>query len=86
MVKIIFSIKDNKSGLFANPITAVHKAEVIRGLQSAIKKEGIPFNTHTQDFEMYQLGTIEDQTGLITPEKSPIHVINLIDLKEITDQ
>lgn len=79
-----YVIRDNKSGIYQTPIFASHLAEVTRGLESAIKKEGIPFNTHTSDFELYVLGTYNPETGQHDLHPNPVHVINLIDLKQPT--
>lgn len=81
MKQQLYSIRDRKSGIYQNPLATPHLAEITRGLENAIRKEGIPLNTHTEDYELYRVGYFDTLSGRITPEEKPIHMLNLIDLK-----
>lgn len=66
---ILVSIKDRKVQAFHAPSTVRAIGEATRNFQDAVNdpKNGQLYN-HPEDFELYRLGTYDDQTGQIAPE------------------
>lgn len=83
MTKTMFSVKDNKSGLFFNPQVNVHRANVIRGLQQELKNPESVISQYPEDYTLYELGQFNDETGEVISKTSPEMVINCVDLKEV---
>lgn len=86
MIQKIYVIRDIKAAAYQTPLFTTHLAELQRGLEQAVQKEGIPFNTHTSDFELFQLGTYDTETGQHDLLEKPLHALNLIDLKPKTGE
>lgn len=66
MIYILVSVKDNAIEAF-QPISCVRaRGEAMRGFQDAVNdaKNG-QLHQHPEDFDLYVLGTYDDQTGLI---------------------
>lgn len=82
MIKVICCLRDKKANYYGDPLVFPNIELAKRSI-----KEFIEFNPEEtpaifpEDFAMYQLGTVDDSNGVITPI-SPIVVLELV---EITD-
>lgn len=65
----IFSIKDNKIG-FSQVFVAPNNVAAIRMFGDTCKDKSTIFYNHPEDFELYALGEMDDNTGVITAEVS----------------
>lgn len=65
MTKDIYSVKDNKSGIFEYFIAENRKAEVIRALRTTVNTEGNKMNLYPEDFDLFVLGKVDIETGII---------------------
>lgn len=66
MQKII-TIQDTKAQAFLPPFYAKTTAEAIRTFGSSCSDPKSMFNQHPKDFILIEIGTFDDETGLITP-------------------
>lgn len=64
---MVFSVLDKQVGAFTPPQSFRSKGEAIRSFMDACKQEGSPFNKHAGDYVFYQLGTFDDQSGVLEP-------------------
>lgn len=78
----IYAIKDTKVGEFMNPFYQRSKGEAVRSVSAAINaKEENHFTKFYNDYELWELGEFNLQTGVITSNIE--HIINCAELKEI---
>lgn len=62
MVYNVYSIRDNKTA-FMQPLYDQSDASAIRGFARAINNEGTIFDFAPADFDLYMVGTFDDQSG-----------------------
>ena len=66
----MLAVYDKKTGLYDNPFIVRHNGEAIRGFDHLRKDVNTKFGKNPEDFDLYQIGTYDAQTGnveLITP-------------------
>lgn len=66
-MKILVTLYDRATEAYA-PIMTVHtRGEAIRSFRQAVNDPQTPINSNPTDYELYVVGTFNDQTGEITP-------------------
>lgn len=85
MIKI-YSILDKIPGVYSNPFYLKSNAVALREIKYLINEEKQPniFNTNIKDKALFCLGEFNEESGEIISKK-PEFIINLIDLKEETN-
>lgn len=70
MLKRIYSIYDQKAGLFG-PLMAFNRdGEAMRALDSTVNSQKqSQVSTHPEDFKMFFMGTFDEESGEMIPEK-----------------
>lgn len=76
MVKKVYSIKDNKSGVFGYPICG-DNLSIRRYLMVRVVKDDI-LSQFPDDFSCYEIGTYDDETGFLA-SCVPALVFNISD-------
>ena len=76
MVKNVYSIKDNKSGVFGYPIVG-DNLSMVRYLRLRVAKDDI-IQQFPDDFTCYEIGTYDDETGYLS-SRVPALRFNLSD-------
>ena len=66
MKKRIFALRDAKS-VFLSPIVEANAEIAIRGVENALRDKNSLLYTHAQDFDLWELGEIDLEDGIITP-------------------
>lgn len=70
----MYLIRDGKAAAFlSQPIMAATPGVAERQFVDLLQKEGF-FRQHAGDFAMWQVGSLDDQTGLLLP-CSPVEVL-----------
>lgn len=69
----ILAVYDKKTGLYDRPFTARHVNDALRDLAILKQDDQTKFGKNPEDFELFQLGTYEDETGAIQPS-NPVQV------------
>jgi hypothetical protein len=64
MLKIVVSVKDTIAEVFHDPHTEINSATAIRAFSASIKE-----SPHKDDYSLYQIGTFDTQTGVLTPNE-----------------
>lgn len=73
MEYVLISIKDTSVDRFQGVSSARATGEAIRNLQDAVNDpRNETLYKHPDDFHLYQVGTFDDQTGVITPMNPPL--------------
>jgi len=73
MLKPVIAVFDKKISLYDNPFAVRHVGEAIRQFETLTKDPQTKFGQHPTDYELYQIGTYDEESGLINPS-SPIHL------------
>lgn len=70
MIKTIFTIFDEKSGVYSDPYTSINEETAIRDFTYACtQEESSNLNRFTIDFHLFQLANYDDQEGTFTINK-----------------
>lgn len=83
MNKIVLCLYDTKAELYNSPFVVPTIGVAYRNLADEVGRKGDPANQlamHPEDFVCVQLGTFDEESGLLFPEKAPKMVFNLKDL------
>lgn len=72
MKQVIIALYD-RGAEYYRPAAAIRtRGEALRGMKNEVNKEGSEINAHPTDYELWQVGEFDDQTGEITPKKELI--------------
>ncbi|AXH72221.1 MAG: nonstructural protein [Microviridae sp.] len=66
----IYSVYDSKAEAYIQPIFSTNKATAIRSFAQAANDENTEFNRHAADYTLFEIGTWDEITGLITPDET----------------
>lgn len=80
MKKMIFSLFDKVSGGFMAPMFVANAAVVMRDIGDAVKKGDNPLAVHPSDFQLFELGSFDDESGefVIIPARLVFEVSSLV--------
>ena len=84
MFQIVVSVKDLAAQAYGRPVFVPTAGVAIRSFRDEVNREA-PDNEifrHPSDYELYQLGTFDDSTGLIESLQSPKLLTRAVDLSE----
>ena len=83
METIMYTVYDSKGKVFQRPKYARNETDVRRAVEHIVntQAEGNLLNEYPEDFEVYSLGTFDDQTGKFTLPSAPVHICRAIDLR-----
>lgn len=62
----LFAVRDSKAEAFMPPFTATNKGLAIRSFTDAVNDKSSIFSKYPDDFVLYDLGTFDESTGIIT--------------------
>lgn len=79
---IMFTIRDNKVGAYMPPMFVPHKATLMRLLHEMVLNQENNLCKYPQDYELYELGVYDQDSGTITQHDKPIAVDNVTNIKE----
>lgn len=65
-MKKIYTIRDKKIGNFLQPSIVNHETELTRILGELVLKEDHNFGKFPDEYELYYIGTFDEDTGIIT--------------------
>jgi len=78
----VFTVRDQKAEIFNTPWFAKTHGEAERNFQQLAKDPKSTVNQFPDDFDLYYLGTYDDQTGLVNPVDTPQHMIKAVQVKD----
>lgn len=70
----MFSICDSKAAIFYPPMFKGTHGEAEREFQNLANHKETSIGRNPEDFDMYYLGTYDNNTGKMTPLDTPQHV------------
>ncbi len=65
MIYGVYSIYDQAAGVFCAPTIDISDASAVRGFQQALANSGSIMNFKPDDFDLYQVGTFDVETGYL---------------------
>lgn len=71
----IYTIRDSKGEYYTAPFFKNTDAEAIRDFRGLATDDKSTISKNPEDYDLYRLGTFDNQTGHIVPEKSPEHLV-----------
>lgn len=74
MQKYLFSVYDVKANAFSNPFVAVNSNVALRSFATAANDANSEICQYPTDFILYQIGSFDDLSGILTPETERIHL------------
>jgi len=80
MIKIIVAMKDNAVNVFNNPVFLRNPAEAVRGVTDEVNDPKTELHKHHKDYDLYQLGLFDEETGQITGLERPERIVRCQDL------
>lgn len=72
----MYSILDIKSGVYSKPFIALNHAVAARTVSAAMQHQDTDLSAHPQDYDLYCIGSFDDQEGILTPQTRE-HVTSL---------
>ncbi|WNK13117.1 MAG: nonstructural protein [Microvirus sp.] len=80
-----YSIRDSKGEFYHPPFFKRTHGEAERDFMHLCKDEKSMTGQYTEDYDLYYLGTYDDQTGKIQATSSPEHMIKGVHAKQRHD-
>lgn len=78
----VFSIRDSKAEIYNQPFFNKSHGEAERNFQMLIADEKSMVSKYPEDFDLYFIGTYDDESGKLDPLPTPQHVVKGIALKK----
>lgn len=72
-----YSIYDIKAEIYHVPSYCHNDAHARRMYMSEIGKSQSVFHQFPEDFRIFKVGSFDDSTGMLTPEKTPVMLCEL---------
>jgi len=79
MILKAFSIYDGKTSSFLRPFFEAHTGSALRSFEEACSEPTSPFHKFPTDFVLYEVGTFEDSSGVLTPHGVPVHMATALE-------
>lgn len=81
MLMQIFSVYDGKSKAFARPFFSFNVSTATRELQASVREGGSLLSKFPDDFQLWHIGTFNDEVGSVDPLVPPVCVCNVSSLR-----
>lgn len=79
----LFALRDSATNQYGNVMTFVAPGQALRTIADEMRNNESPLGKHPSDFEIYELGEYDVETGMIEPQ-TPRSVARLADLAQAT--
>lgn len=68
----LFAIYDSKAKAYQRPFTMINEEVAVRAIQDALTEPTCDFAKYPSDYTLFKIGTYDEQTSEIKPEKTSI--------------
>jgi len=86
MTQNVYSIKDAKAGTYGNPFYAINDGVATRSFEQAASDPQTTIHANPEDFNLYKIGTFDDNEGIITSEAQPQFITGAIAKSQVTEE
>lgn len=66
---LIFTVNDSKAALFLQPFFSRNAQTAKRSFSEAVNDAGHQFHKHAGDYTLFEIGSFDEETGVVTPHK-----------------
>ncbi len=80
----IYAVRDTKAEAFLKPFFERTNQTATRAVMQATKEDG-NFRDYAEDYSLWLIGKFNDNNGKIEAETAPIHLANLVDIRDGTE-
>lgn len=80
MKALLFSIRDAKANSFGPPFAKYSRGEAEREFTTITRNEQSTISKFPEDFDLWEIGTIDQETGKIEGLATPVHMMKAIQL------
>lgn len=77
----IFSIRDSKAENYLQPFFNKTHGEAERNFRELARDDKSIVSKYPEDYDLYFLGTYDDNSGKLSPADTPQHVVKAVNLK-----
>lgn len=70
-IYIVCAVRDRAMDAFMQPFFCQARGVANRSFADEINKKDSPFHAHPEDFDLYELGVYDDNTGFIKSHERP---------------
>lgn len=81
-MKVVISIKDSALDAFMQPWYVQTAAQAVRSFNQEVNNPESPMNRTPDDFDLYELGTFDENTGQHHNHETPQRLARAKDMKE----
>lgn len=78
----VFAVRDMKAEAFLQPFFSPTSGAALRAFGDACDKTDSPFHAHPSDYILFEIGTYDDATGLLTHLAPPKLLSSAVDFSE----
>ena len=84
MFQVVVSVKDLAAQAFGRPVFVPTAGVAVRSFRDEVNRDAADNDIyrHPSDYELYQLGTFDDSTGMIESIQPPKLLSRAVDLSE----
>lgn len=82
MLQYVVSVKDRAAEVFNRPFFVPHRNVAVRDFTDEVNRAAADnqLNKHPDDFDLYILGTFDDNTGVFHMEETPTVLVRAKDV------
>lgn len=82
MLQFVVSVKDRAAEVFNRPFFVPHRNVAVRDFTDEVNRSAADnqLNKHPDDFDLYLLGTFDDNTGTFSMEEQPVVLVRAKDV------
>lgn len=66
----IFSVLDTKADAYMMPICCATAGVALRSFEDSVNDGSSPFYKHPEDYILFEVGSFDEATGILTPSMS----------------
>jgi hypothetical protein len=70
----VFAVRDSAVGGFMNPFVAPAVGLAARSFADEVNRPDTPLNAHPEDYELFELGEFDSDSGRINAHPSPVSI------------
>lgn len=74
----VYSIHDQKTGIFNRPFYNHTHGEAERNFSELVRDDKSTISKHPEDYDLYFLGEYDDNAGVFEPLETPHHIVKAI--------
>lgn len=79
-IKTLYSVFDQKAQVYGTPFSCINESIALRSFAHAANDLGTDIGVYPVDFTLYELGTFDEDTGILQPVPAPRPIVCALQL------